>query len=139
VPFGAGTFVAEGTPTQVFFGASKVATSKGMVQVLGITYRIVVGVDVHHVVRLLDDRMVGSFRVCSGLEITSNEIELDALREVARTAARMGKVAWVEPECGWFRAFVRYWSPRRDARESAVAVLPESPAVARIRGQSRAC
>jgi hypothetical protein len=93
-----------------------------MVQVLGITYRIVVSVDVHHVVRLLDDRMVGSFRVCSGLEITSNEIELDALREVARTAARMGKVAWVQTESGWLRTFVRYLTMRRDTRGSAIAV-----------------
>jgi hypothetical protein len=97
-----------------------------MVQVLGVTYRIMVSVDVHHVVRILDDRLVGSFRARPGLEVVSNELGCGALMDVARTAARMGKVDWHPAERGWLRNIIRYWLTRRDARGMAVAFLRES-------------
>jgi hypothetical protein len=77
-----------------------VSTSKGMVQVLGITYRIVVSADAHHVVRILDDRLVGAFRVRSGLKVVSSDIDFDTLLRVAQTAARTGKVDWPAAEQG---------------------------------------
>jgi hypothetical protein len=93
-----------------------------MVQVLGITYRIVVSVDTHHVVRILDDRPVGSFKVRPGFEITAHEIAFDALAEIARTAARLGKVDWPPAEPGWRQTLVRYCMTRRGARATALAL-----------------
>lgn len=98
------------------------ATSKGMVQVLGITYRIMVSVDTHQVVRILDDRLVGAFKVGPAFEVTSHEIGFDALLEIARAAARVGKVDWPRLESGSLRAFVRYCVMRRGARATALAL-----------------
>lgn len=93
-----------------------------MVQVLGITYRIMVSADMHHVVRLLDDQWVGAFKVGPAFEVTSHEIGFDALLEIARTAARMGKVDWRRAEPGSLRTFVRYCMAWRAARVTASAV-----------------
>lgn len=76
------------------------STSRGMVQVLGITYRIIVSADVHHIVRILDDRLVGAFRVRSGLKVVSSDFDFDTLMRVAQTAARTGKVDWPAAEPG---------------------------------------
>jgi hypothetical protein len=66
-----------------------------MVQVLGTTYRIVEGGDSYDVIRLLDDRFVGSFRHgIAALEITRREIPAQTLEEIARHANRAARLRW---------------------------------------------
>ncbi len=67
-------------------------SSKGMVQVFGTTYRIVQTGTAHEVVRLLDDRYVGSFRCEPALTIVESRIGLELLRQVAREALRSSRV-----------------------------------------------
>ncbi|HTQ04945.1 MAG TPA: hypothetical protein VMI54_13860 [Polyangiaceae bacterium] len=63
-----------------------------MVQVLGTTYRIVETRSAHEVVRLLDDRSVGSFRCDPTLTIVESRIAPELLRQVAREAIREARV-----------------------------------------------
>jgi len=68
---------------------------KGMVQVQGRTFRIVRIARGHYeVVRILDDKCMGSFRADPTLKIAECEHE-DLVREVARTAIQGGKTSWV--------------------------------------------
>lgn len=69
---------------------------KGMVQVAGQTYRIVrQGQGQYDVVRILDDVKVGSFQSSPRVEVTSAEIEIEAMREIARAAIQGAKTSWV--------------------------------------------
>jgi hypothetical protein len=71
-------------------------TVKGMVQVVGKTYRIVRLAPGHYeAVRLLDDVKVGTFRSFPQLEILSAHIEEDILREIARAAIQGAKTSWI--------------------------------------------
>ena len=68
---------------------------KGMVQVHGRTFRIVrVGRGHYEVVRILDDKCMGSFWSEPTLKIAENEHQ-ELVREVARTAIQGGKTSWV--------------------------------------------
>ena len=69
-------------------------TSKGMVRVSGSTYRIVDRGDCHEVIRILDDRRVGSFRHGRRLEIINSEITRESLLEVATHALRSARLTW---------------------------------------------
>ncbi len=69
---------------------------KGMVQVDGVTYRIVrVGAARYDVIRVLDDARVGSFQSAPTFELKAERIEEPTLREVARTAIQRAKTSWV--------------------------------------------
>jgi hypothetical protein len=69
---------------------------KGMVQVAGSTYRIErVRPSQYTVYRIKDDVAVGGFTSFPRLEVTSNHIELAAMREIARAAVQAGKTSWV--------------------------------------------
>ncbi len=73
-------------------------TVKGMVQVLGITYRIVRKVPGSYAVcRVLDDKIVGSFRLGTPLEVDAREIDQELLRRIARTAIQQAKTTWAGP------------------------------------------
>ncbi len=69
---------------------------KGMVQVAGVTYRIVrVERGVYDVVRILDDQRVGQFRTIPRVEVTAAVDSTDTLTEIAKAAVKWGKTSWV--------------------------------------------
>lgn len=70
---------------------------KGMVQVTGVTYRIVrVERGMYDVVRILDDQRVGQFRTIPRVEVTSAQGADDAtMAEIAKAAVKWGKTSWV--------------------------------------------
>jgi hypothetical protein len=69
-------------------------TVKGMVQVSGITYRIVrVRAGQYEVVRLLDDARVGAFALGVRAHVSCDAPEL--IREIARVALQGGRTSWL--------------------------------------------
>lgn len=70
---------------------------KGMVQVAGVTYRIVrVERGVYDVVRILDDQRVGQFRTIPRVEVTAAQGANDeTMTEIAKAAVKWGKTSWV--------------------------------------------
>ena len=69
---------------------------KGMVQLSGVTYRIVrVASGSYSVVRISDDTEVGMFSLAPALGIDARLIEPDLLREVARLAIHTAKTSYV--------------------------------------------
>ena len=77
----------------------KHAHPAGMVQVGSITYRIFgVTKDRYGIVRVLDDRFLGTFLHGPGLAISSEAgVEERLVYEVARAAIRSGRTAWRAP------------------------------------------
>jgi len=91
---------------------------KGMVQLGGVTYRIVrVSAGTYHVVRIADDCEVGSFQTAPALEIAARAIAPALLREIARLAIHMAKTSYVS-----MRAPV----PPRNTESTKVVVTPSS-------------
>jgi len=71
-------------------------TVKGMVLVGGSTYRIVrVGSGNYQVVRILDDKVVGTFQSFPRVEVTSSDIDANLLLEIARAAVQGAKTSWI--------------------------------------------
>ena len=69
---------------------------KGMVQLAGVTYRIIrVATGSYSVVRISDDQTVGSFQLAPQLGIEALHIEPALLREVARLAIHTAKTSYV--------------------------------------------
>jgi hypothetical protein len=69
---------------------------KGMVQLAGVTYRIVrVALGSYTIVRISDDRDVGGFKLAPALGFESRGLELDVLREVARLAIHTAKTSYM--------------------------------------------
>jgi hypothetical protein len=69
---------------------------KGMVQVLGATYRVVrVATGEYEVIRILDDARVGKFRTLPAVDVTSTELDLEHMREIVRAAIHGAKTSWV--------------------------------------------
>jgi len=69
---------------------------KGMVQVLGSTYRVVrVGVGRYDVIRLLDDARVGSFVTIPQPRTESTSIDQNVMNEIVRAAIQGAKTSWV--------------------------------------------
>ena len=69
---------------------------KGMVQLAGVTYRIVrVATGSYSVVRISDDTEVGTFNLAPALAIEARLIEPAVLREVARLAIHTAKTSYV--------------------------------------------
>ncbi|HYQ18792.1 MAG TPA: hypothetical protein VEQ58_23615 [Polyangiaceae bacterium] len=70
---------------------------KGMVQVAGVTYRIVrIERGVYDVVRILDDERVGQFRTIPRVEVTAAALATDeTMAEIAKAAVKWGKTSWV--------------------------------------------
>jgi len=72
--------------------ASKV---KGMVQLAGVTYRIIrVAQGAYSVVRICDDLNVGGFHLAPALGIEARGVEPALLREVARLAIHTAKASY---------------------------------------------
>jgi hypothetical protein len=70
--------------------------SKGMVQVTGVTYRIVrLRPYVYEVVRLLDDEKLGTFGSGPPFWLSPKGVSLALLSEIALAAVRNSKVSWV--------------------------------------------
>ena len=90
---------------------------KGMVQLAGITYRIVrVSSGSYSVVRISDDLDVGDFHLAPTLGIEARRIEPALLREVARLAIHTAKTSYV--------GFPRPEMSAIQAATTAAAVLP---------------
>lgn len=69
---------------------------KGMVQVAGVTYRIIrVESGSYSVVRITDDLEVGRFSLAPQLGIEPRGIDASLLREVARLAIHTAKTSYV--------------------------------------------
>jgi hypothetical protein len=67
-----------------------------MVQVAGVTYRIVrIERGTYDVVRILDDQRVGQFRTIPRVEVTASTPTDDTIAEVAKAAVKWGKTSWV--------------------------------------------
>lgn len=76
--------------------SDKMQVVKGMVQVAGVTYRIVrVSRGLYDVVRILDDVRVGTFRNGPRVQVTALAIEDGLMREIARAAIQGAKTSWV--------------------------------------------
>ena len=68
---------------------------KGMVQVEGMTYRIVrVAAGSYSVVRIRDDLDVGGFQTARGIPLDARLVEPELLREIARTAIHAAKTSY---------------------------------------------
>lgn len=68
---------------------------KGMVQVSGVTFRIVRTTRGHYeVIRILDDTRMGSFWSEPMFKVSEGQHQ-ELLREVARCAIQGGKTSWV--------------------------------------------
>ena len=97
---------------------------KGMVQLAGITYRIVrVQRGAYNVVRIRDDQTVGHFQMAPVFELTPSAIELDLLREIARLAIHTAKTSYIafpRPEAAAVAA--------AEARRSPSTMPPPAPA-----------
>ena len=70
---------------------------KGMVQVDGVTYRIVrVASARYDVIRVLDDVRVGGFQSAPTFEVSEgSKIDPGSLRKIGRTAIQRAKTSWV--------------------------------------------
>ena len=69
---------------------------KGMVQVLGATYRVVrVGPGEYDVIRILDDTQVGRFRTLPALSVIATSLADTHMREIVRAAIHGAKTSWV--------------------------------------------
>lgn len=69
---------------------------KGMVQVGGVTYRIVrIERGMYDVVRILDDQRVGQFRTIPRVEVTGATTSAETIAEIAKAAVKWGKTSWV--------------------------------------------
>ena len=77
-------------------GERKQMHVKGMVQVAGVTYRIVrIERGQYDVVRILDDQRVGQFRTIPRVEVTAASAPDDTMAEIAKAAVKWGKTSWV--------------------------------------------
>jgi hypothetical protein len=68
--------------------------NKGMVQVFGTTYRIVARADLHQVIRIVDDRLVGTFRHRPTLQVLTGELDPAVLLRIAGEARKEARLAW---------------------------------------------
>lgn len=69
---------------------------KGMVQLAGVTYRIIrVASGSYQVVRIRDDQDVGTFHLAPQLGLEARQIDPALLREVARLAIHTAKTSYV--------------------------------------------
>jgi len=69
---------------------------KGMVQVAGVTYRIVrLKRGQYEVIRILDDARVGTFTNGPHVETRAHNIDPALMREIARAAIQGAKTSWV--------------------------------------------
>ena len=69
---------------------------KGMVQVLGTTYRVVrLQVGRYEVVRIHDEAVVGAFACLKNLEIIAASIDAALMQKIACAAVKQGKTSWM--------------------------------------------
>ncbi|HEX3850702.1 MAG TPA: hypothetical protein VHW01_07030 [Polyangiaceae bacterium] len=98
---------------------------KGMVQLEGMTYRIVrVAAGSYSVVRIRDDVDVGGFETKPGLPLDARVVEPALLRQIAQTAIHAAKTS--------YRGFPRVLPPAvsSNASSSRNSKPPPTPALA---------
>ena len=71
------------------------STSKGMVVVSGLTYRITERPRGYEVIRLIDDRVLGCFGGGADFDAACG-VSPETLAAIARVALREGKLRWVQ-------------------------------------------
>jgi hypothetical protein len=72
--------------------------TKGMIQVLGTTYRVVrLQVGRYQVVRIHDDVVVGAFACMKNLEIIAASVDAELMKQIASAAVQQGKTSWMGP------------------------------------------
>jgi hypothetical protein len=77
-------------------GKRKAMHVKGMVQVAGVTYRLVrIERGMYDVIRILDDQRVGQFRTIPRVEVTAASAPDETMAEIAKAAVKWGKTSWV--------------------------------------------
>jgi hypothetical protein len=68
---------------------------KGMVQVAGVTYRIVkIEQGKYEVIRILDEVRVGAFETVPRLRIHAAGVPIELVRQVTLTALKQAKISW---------------------------------------------
>jgi hypothetical protein len=68
---------------------------KGMVQVAGVTYRIVkIEHGKYEVIRILDELRVGGFEMLPRLRIHAADEHIELVRQVTMTALKQAKISW---------------------------------------------
>ena len=89
------SFRAQPRPTAAEAKAKR-ALALGMVQLGSLTYRVLgLGDHQYGIVRLVDDRFLGTFRDRPSLSVCAEPGENECLlREVATAAIRQGRTAW---------------------------------------------
>jgi hypothetical protein len=71
---------------------------KGMVQVLGTTYRITrIQTGNYQVTRISDEAVAGSFSCGRTLEVVPFALDVALLRVIAAAAVQRGKTSWMGP------------------------------------------
>jgi hypothetical protein len=71
---------------------------KGMVQVLGATYRITrVAAGNYRVIRISDEACAGSFSCGQTLEVLPLGVDAALMRVIAAAAVQRGKTSWMGP------------------------------------------
>jgi len=74
---------------------------KGMVQVLGTTYRVVrLQVGRYQVIRIHDDTVLGAFVCGPTLEIIGRSTDVSLMRQIAAAAIQQGKTSWMGRQVG---------------------------------------
>jgi hypothetical protein len=69
---------------------------KGMVQVLGATYRVVrLEEGLYEAIRILDDTAIGRFRTVPVATLVSTTIDENVMREIIRASIHGAKTSWV--------------------------------------------
>lgn len=69
---------------------------KGMVQVLGTTYRVVqLQLAGYSVIRIHDDALVGGFSCGNTLETTPVSVDAGLMRQIASAAVQLGRTSWM--------------------------------------------
>jgi hypothetical protein len=69
---------------------------KGMVQVSGVTYRIVkVEQGRYEVIRILDEAKVGAFETVPRLRIHAEDAQIELVRRITMTALKQAKISWL--------------------------------------------
>src|SRR5262245_36383383 len=100
----AGSFPADVESESIVSSISR----RGMVQFGGNTYRIIKRDAVHEIVRVLDDRSVGSFRRLPSFEIIECRIERDVVLAIAQLALHTGRLSY-QPKREPTRSVVDDW------------------------------
>jgi hypothetical protein len=71
---------------------------KGMVQVLGTTYRVVqIEASSYQVIRIRDEVLAGTFSCTRKRSIVAHSVEAGLMKRIAAAAVQQGRTTWMRP------------------------------------------